>query len=476
MALMRLVAMAAVVLHLGSAGPCAAQVDTEARIDRFVEAQLKRQQIPGLALAVIRHGRIVVAKGYGLANVEHRVAVRPETVFQSGSMAKQFAAAAVAMLADEGRLSLDAPLASFFNDSPDSWKRITVRHLLTHTSGMTDYPDGYDLRRDYSEDELLAMVKAAPLAFEPGERWGYSNLGYVTLGILIRKLTGKFYGDFLRERFFAPLGMGTARVISESAIVPDRAAGYRLFRGTLENQEWVSPSVNTTADGSLYLTVLDMAQWDAALDGESLLKRAVLEQAWAPVTLNSGRTHPYGFGWHTGRLGGHRVVFHGGAWQGFQSFVIRFLDARLSLVFFANLQQAHAPMLARGLAAVFFPELALPAVQTIEDTQPAVTALLKRVLRQVAEGRADPAAFAADTRSAFFAGEVQRIHALLNTLSVPPAIISFAELTARREEKGLRIYRYVLTDLDTTLVCTLGLSADNKIALLRLSALGHGEP
>src|SRR6185369_7700115 len=129
-------------------------------------------------------------------------------------------------------------------------------------------------RRDYTEDEYFASFKKAPLDFAPGSKWNYSNVGYVTLGILIRKVTGKYYGDFLQDRIFKPLDMRTARIISEADIVPNRAAGYRLVKGELKNQEWVAPALNTTADGSLYLTVLDMAKWDAALYTEKLVKRA----------------------------------------------------------------------------------------------------------------------------------------------------------------------------------------------------------
>src|SRR5262249_47656203 len=152
--------------------------------------------------------------------------------------------------------------------------RVTVRHLLTHTAGMTDYPKGFNFRRDYTEDALLKQVALVPLAFKPGEGWGYSNLGYVVLGILISKVTGGFYGDFIQERIFKPLDMNMARIISEADIIPNRAAGYRLVNGELQNQEWVSPTLNTTADGSLYLTALDMAKWDAALYGEKILKKS----------------------------------------------------------------------------------------------------------------------------------------------------------------------------------------------------------
>ena len=336
---------------------CFAQDGVATRIDDYIRAEMEAQKIPGVSLAIIRNGDIVLAKGYGLANVEHQVPVKPETIFQSGSMGKQFTATAVMMLVEEGKLSLDDKITKFFPDAPEAWRNITVRHLLTHTSGLGDYPNDFDLRRDYTEDELVQRIKSVPLAFQPGEKWSYSNLAYVMLGVLIHKVSGKFYGDFLQERVFKPLGMTTARVISEADIVPNRAAGYRLVNGELKNQNWVSPTLNTTADGALYLTVYDMAKWDAALYTEKLLKRSSLDQMWTAVKLNDGKTFPYGFGWGLGEVRGHHIVEHGGAWQGFKSQISRYVDDKLTIVVFANQARANPAKIAHGVAALFDPQL-----------------------------------------------------------------------------------------------------------------------
>jgi CubicO group peptidase (beta-lactamase class C family) len=337
---------------------CLAQDGVSTRIDDYIRAEMQTQQIPGVALAVVKDGKIMLARGYGLANVEHQVPVKPETIFQSGSTGKQFTATAVMMLVEEGKLSLDDKITKYFPDASESWTNITVRHMLTHTSGMTDYTPDFDLRRDYTEDELYQRIKPIPLAFQPGEKWSYSNLAYVMLGILIHKVSGKFYGDFLQERVFKPLDMSTARVISEADIVPNRSAGYRVVNGQIKNQDWVSPALNTTADGALYLTVYDMAKWDAALYTDKLLKRASLEQMWTPVKLNNGKTHPYGFGWALGEIRGHRIVEHGGAWQGFKAHISRYVDDKLTVIVFANQIGANQTKLARGVAAILNPELA----------------------------------------------------------------------------------------------------------------------
>ena len=336
---------------------CLAQESFTSKIDEYVRSEMQAQQIPGVALAVVKDGKVVLARGYGLANVEHQVPVKPETIFQSGSTGKQFTATAVMMLVEEGKLSLEDKIAKYFTDAPEAWRDITVRHLLTHTSGMTDYPPDFDMRRDYTEDELFQRIKTIPLAFQPGEKWSYSNIAYVMLGILIHKVSGKFYGDFLQERVFKPLEMSTARIINEADIVPNRAAGYHLVKGQLKNQNWVSPSVNTTADGALYLTVFDMAKWDAALYTDKLLKRSTLEQMWTPVKLSNGTTHPYGFGWMLGEVRGHRVIEHSGSWQGFKAQITRYVDDKLTVIVFINQARANQTRLAHGVAAIVNPEL-----------------------------------------------------------------------------------------------------------------------
>ncbi len=336
-------------------------------IDTYVEAQRQAQHIPGLSVAVVRNGQLVTARGYGLANVELDVPASAKTIYQSGSVGKQFAATAVMMLVEEGKISLDDRISQFLPDTPPAWRDITVRHLLSHTSGIPEYTDKVDLRKDYTEDQLYRFAAAAPLDFAPGEKWSYSNAGYALVGMIIRKVTGRFYGDVLHDRIFAPLGMETARVISEADIVPNRAAGYRLVDGVLKNQEWVAPMLNTTADGALYLTVLDMARWDAALYTERLLKRSSLEVMWTPARLNDGQPAggydegmTYGFGWALGTQAGHRTIEHGGSWQGFKAHIARYVNDRLTVVVLANLAEAKPGVIAHGLAGVVEPALKAP--------------------------------------------------------------------------------------------------------------------
>ena len=319
---------------------------------------MQRQHIPGLSLLVAKSGKIIRAEGFGLANVELQVPVKPETVFQSGSVGKQFTATAVMMLVEEGKIGLDEPLTKFFADAPPAWKAVTIRELLSHTAGFGDYPKDFNFRKDWTEDELLKLVESIPLAYEPGTKWEYSNLGYLTLGIVIHRVTGEFYGDFLQQRIFRPLGMSSTRIISEADIVPNRAAGYRLVKGELKNQEWVAPAMNTTADGSLYVTTLDLAKWDAALYTEKLLKRSSLDLMWTPVKLKNGEPNKghYGFGWFIDDRNGHRCIHHDGSWQGFETAIDRYVDDHLTVVALTNLSGAEPGKITQHVAEMYLAE------------------------------------------------------------------------------------------------------------------------
>jgi CubicO group peptidase (beta-lactamase class C family) len=324
-------------------------------VGEYVNAEMQRQHIPGLALLVARDGNIIRAQGFGVSNLEHQVPVKPETLFQSGSMGKQFTATAIMMLVEEGKIRLDDPITKYLKDAPASWDSVSVRQLLSHTAGFTDYPDSFNFRADYTEEQLFKIIAGIPLAFPPGTKWSYSNLGYATLGILIHQVTGQFYGDFLQQRIFHPLGMQTTRIINEADIIPNRAAGYRFFKGELKNQEWVSPTVNTTADGSLYFSILDLAKWDAALYTERLLKRSSLDQMWTPAKLNNGSPNPdhYGFGWYITTDHAYRVIGHSGAWQGFKTHISRYVDDKFTVVVLANLASADPKRVSDHVAELY---------------------------------------------------------------------------------------------------------------------------
>jgi CubicO group peptidase (beta-lactamase class C family) len=331
-------------------------------VARTVHAEMAKQHIPGLALLVSRKGVPIRTEGFGLANVELNVPVKPETIFQSGSIGKQFTAAGVMLLVEEGKIGLNDPLAKYFDSGPSWWRDVTIRELLSHTAGFTDYPKDFDLRKDYTEDELIKIVESIPPAYPPGTNWKYSNLGYVTLGVLIHKVSGQYFGDFLQERVFKPLRMSTTRIVSEADIIPNRAAGYVLDKGQLKNQEWVSPSANSTADGSLYFSILDLAKWDATLYTERVLKESSKREMWTVATSSDGKPNraSYGFGWFVESQNGHRVVEHGGRWQGFSTQISRYFDDGLTVVVLTNQGNCDPHLIADQVAAIYLATLARP--------------------------------------------------------------------------------------------------------------------
>ncbi|HYL22392.1 MAG TPA: serine hydrolase domain-containing protein [Gemmatimonadales bacterium] len=379
----------ALLLELGVTAAAGGQTPAADSIDRYIEAELARYRIPGVSVAVLRGDSVLFARGYGYANVELRVPASDSTVYQSGSVGKQFTAAAVVMLAEQGRLSLDDPITRFLPEGPAAWRRITIRHLLTHTSGIGDYTDStLDVRRDYTEDDLVRLAARQALEFAPGDRWSYSNTGYVLLGIIIHRVTGMFYGDFLRDRVFRPLGMRTTRVISEADIVPNRAAGYRLVNDTLKNQEWVSPSLNTTADGALYFTVRDLAQWAIGLNHWRIPSRTGLEASWTPVRLNNGGTYPYGFGWQITQQRGFRRIGHSGAWQGFQTTIQRYPDFDLTVIVLDNLAETAPETMAMSIAGIIEPRLVPPHMWQGSPSGAKPPEAIDQLLRDVATGAA----------------------------------------------------------------------------------------
>jgi CubicO group peptidase (beta-lactamase class C family) len=358
-------------------------------VQTYVQSEVARQAIPGLSLMILRGDSVLLSRGFGWANVELRARATDSTIYQSGSVGKQFTATAILLLAEDGRVKLDEPIRRYIPEVPRRWNAITVRHLLTHTSGLPDYTDGIvDLRRDYTEDDFLRMVMPLRLEFTPGTRWSYSNTGYLLLGILIHRVTGKHYGEYLRARIFEPAGMSTARLISESDIVPNRAAGYRLVDGNLQNQEWVSPSLNSTADGALYFSIRDLTQWTLAINHHRVLDRVAQETAWAPVRLTDGSSYPYGLGWQIQQQRGYLRVGHNGYWQGFRASLHRYPDFDMTVAVLSNLAQAKTDAIVRGVAGILEPNLGAPHLLAGPiGTGSAGAAQIPELLLSIAEGQ-----------------------------------------------------------------------------------------
>jgi hypothetical protein len=279
----------------------------------------------------------------------------------------------------------------------------------------------------------------------------------------VHKVSGRFYGDVLRERVFEPLGMKSARVISEEDIVPNRAAGYRLVNGELKNQEWVSPSLNTTADGTLYLTLPDLVAWDAGLRARAILKPEEWSQVFEPVRLNSGKPYPYGFGWFVDDFSGQKRQHHAGQWQGFETYISRYLGDDLTVVVLCNLAGTQPERFVDGIAAIYNPTLATPPSMPIPDLEPQTAAKLTTMLSEAAGGRLITEEFAY-VPAGFFPKTATKYRDLLRDLGP----LSRTELLERRQLGDDWVYRYRAVFANKSILVRLGLTSDAKVSQFSL--------
>jgi CubicO group peptidase (beta-lactamase class C family) len=435
-------------------------------VDDFVLAQMKAKHIPGLSIAIVRDGRVVRARGYGLASVELKAPATEETVYEIGSITKQFTATAVMMLVEEGKVSLDDPISKHLADLPDAWKDVTVRQLLNHTSGIPSYTSATDFlklaRNDYTQREILKLVADKKLDFKPGDSWSYSNTGYYLLGMIVEKAAGQPFADVLADRIFKPLQMTSTRPNNPKAIIPNRSAGYGELLGTLFNRDPLTPSAAFSA-GFLVSTVGDMAKWDAALGAGRLLRSSSFDQMYTPARLNDGSTRPYGFGWGTSTKLGHKLLEHGGGTAGFSTVIARYVDDKLTVIVLTNLSGGGAEAIAGGLAKLFLPSLSVKAAKPIDDPDPELTRRLKGVVADLLADKLDEHAFT-PAFAKFLSSD--RAKAMTKSLAKGGDLASFTLLERGEEGKGKRLtYRAVLGE--TVYAMRVNLADDGKISGLQ---------
>jgi CubicO group peptidase (beta-lactamase class C family) len=419
-------------------------------VDRYLETEMRRQNIPGISLAVVKNGKPLYIKSYGVATLEHNVRTKPQTVYQIGSIGKQFTAVAVVMLANEHKLDLDDPLSKYLPEVPPDWGQVTLRLILNHQSGIPQFTTPkrqlLDLVHDYTDLELIHLASAQPLDFEPGTDVSYSDTGYVLLGFVINRVAGMFYGDFLQQRVFAPLGMSRTRIISDADIVPDRASGYEKGEsGALRNQSYVSPALNRTADGSLYSTVLDLIKWDQALYDDAVLPHRQLERMWRIDPHRNGQRplYNFGYGWESNRLRDHRLVEYDGNWQGFQAVMSRYDDRKLTIILLTNLSLCRAERLGHTVAGLIDPSLK-PYPKSTTDSDPAKTAAFRVFLEKMMRGDPDLDPLSSAARARLVPSVV---NTLRRDLSERGPILSLNLADQRGSADVRRVYRVEEKDM-----------------------------
>ena len=325
-----------------------------ARIDEAVQAFLQQPGAVGISVAVARGSELVYTKTQGFADLEFADVADEETMFRIGSITKQFTAAAILRLAERGKLSVDDPLTKFLPTYPTQGHELTLRHLLTHTSGVPNYTDFGEewmklVARELTDDEMVALWEKRPFDFAPGERWSYSNSGYYLLGMVIQRASGQGYADFLRTEFFEPLKLTRTRYDSNAELILNRAQGYAYEEGQFRNDRLIGMA-QPGAAGGLISTAGDLARWEMALVSGKVVKPESYEEMTLPFMLTDGKETTYGFGLSLDDYAGHRSVHHGGGIFGFNSYLAHFPESKLTIATISNSEAVSAGALCEKLA------------------------------------------------------------------------------------------------------------------------------
>lgn len=307
--------------------------------DKIMEAKYKHDG-PGAAVLVARKGEVIYHKGFGMANIELDVKMKPDMIFRIGSITKQFTAVAILQLVEQGKLALDDDLTKFIEDYPVNGRKITLHHLLTHTSGIPSYTEMDEwtpevMKKDLTVNEIIDFFKNKPLDFEPGEEWRYNNSGYILLGYIIEKVSGLTYEQYVVENLFKPAGMENSLYGNDRIILKNRAYGYQSGHNGYENANFLSMT-QPYAAGSLMSTVSDLYKWNRSLVSGKLISKKFLDLAFSNFTLSSGEKMNYGYGWMPGDVQGYSMIGHGGGINGFLTSEAYFPEEDLFVALFVN--------------------------------------------------------------------------------------------------------------------------------------------
>ena len=329
-----------------------AQIDST---DIIVRHMMEEQKIVGLSLAVIKNGKPVVNKGFGLANVELNVPVTSETVIRLGSVSKQFFSTAIMKLMEEGKLNIEDSIHKFFPDAPETWRPIKIKNLMSHTSGLQREGPAYDNFKIQSDIYIIKSAYNLPLLFKTGQKYQYCNLGYFMLAEIIKQVSGMPWQDYIHDKLFVPAGMSKSYLTDFYRIIPNRAEGYMYSHDTLIN---ATAMFGIRPSGGFLSTSSDMIKWEKAIREEKIiLKKENWEKLWQPfikTSDNAGSKEYYGFGWEINEYNGHKLIVHDGANIGFRSIYARFVNDGLSIIILTNTDEANPDVIANALADYYF--------------------------------------------------------------------------------------------------------------------------
>jgi len=455
------------------------QDSLEIRVEQYVMQQMRSSFTPGVAVGVVRKGKVLLARGYGLANVELAVFTDANSVFQLLSISKQFIAAAIILLAEKGKISFDESITRYLPDVPPLWERITIRHLLNHTSGIMDLTDIHpffeQIREDATPQQLLAPVYKEQLLFPAGTQWRYSNSNYFLLGLIIEKISDKKLQDFLKENIFQPLRMTATRMNDATDVIPYRVSGYNWIsedaekmpamisgyhgiKNVLQNAIYISPT-RVWAAGGIVSSINDLIKWDSALHNNLLLKEESYLQMITPGKLSSNVETNYGFGNELFEIHGHKIAGHQGGGIAFNTAFLQFINDDVTVIVLGNQTTCPSKQMAIHIASFLIPDLDYSAIfnKNIKESKK-ITELFKSVLMNAKNGK---------VQFDLFASESQETAKFISRAG-PDFLNSKGELKSvklvdEKFEKGKHTYTYQTIFEKATLIWQFELNTDNKI-------------
>ena len=425
------------------------------KTDNYVREMISKKPIPGVSVAVLKEGKILKMQSYGLANIETHTPATSQSVYKLASLSKQFIATAVMLLQQSGKIDLDSPINKYLDSLPPAWQSISVRNLLTHTSGLVrDLPDWDPLKvRPLSED--IKTIYPLPLDFAPGTQWDYSNMNYYVLAAIIEKVTGTNWGEWISRHIFIPSGMRQTRTCSMIDLVPNRVSGYdKISTGWKNADIWLAlwPS------SAFLSSIADLAKWDRVLYSDELLTVKSKKQMWTVTKLNDGKPTHYGLGWFIDSVNNHLRIHHDGGVPGFRSDFERYPDSKLSVIVLTNSGSANAERMAQNIAGFFVPALKPVPPKALPDKEPEITNKVKRFIN----GLQQQSAIDTSTLSRGIASRYDKNSVLGIADAIRGKIYSIT-LIGRRERNGKRSYRYRLNYGYDYMELVIQFDSQNKI-------------
>ena len=395
-----------------------------------------KKYIPALSIAVLKDGKMLKMQSYGLANIETHSPAKSQTVYKIGSLSKQFIAAALMLLQQDGKINLEDGVSRYLDSLPSAWQSITIRNLLTHTSGLVrDAPDFDPLKVRPLNDDIKAIYPL-PLDFTPGTQWDYSNMNYYVLAAIIGKVTGVNWNEWISEHIFKPCGMNQTRTTSMIDLIPNRASGYKRTIAGWENADiWLA----LRPSGAFLTSITDLAKWDSVLYTNNLLTAASKKQMWTAMKLFDNTSAHYGLGWFIDSVNNHLRVHHDGGVPGFRSDFERFPDDKFSVIVLTNIGSANTERMAQNIAGFYIPVLKPLPAKALPEREPEITEIVKSFINRLQQESAIDISTLSTELAKVYNKDAAR--ALANMIS---GKIDSIVLIERREKNGRRTYRYRL--------------------------------